>query len=107
MVYTENAIEAARLAAEAWKHTTSAMANAKIAETLQNPNNIAIVAEAAKKDADRAMEAFKACQDYYEGLSGHTDYEAVDRATAAASDAEDVARDAAGFAARLLKKATK
>jgi hypothetical protein len=104
MVYTENAISAAKTAAVAWQHATSAMANAKIAETLQNPSNIAIVAEAAENDADRALEAFTACQDYYEPCHDPDAYEAIDRACAAASDAEDVARDAAKFAAALLKE---
>jgi hypothetical protein len=105
MTYTESAISAAKTAAVAWQHATSAMANAKIAETLQNPANIAIVAKAAEIDADRALEAYKACQDCYEPPCHDRDaYEAIDRATAAASDAEDVARDAALFAAALLKE---
>lgn len=105
MIYTENAISAAKYAAKAWEAAAFAMENAKLAETLQNPSYIAITVRAAELNAGAASEAWKLINGCYEDGCSCDTYEAIEIACGAASDAEDMARDAVKYATSLLEKA--
>lgn len=105
MIYTENAISAARCAEAAWRAAAFAMENAKLAETLQKPSNIIIVAEAVVDNYTRAGKAHRDANLCCIRGFGSEVYSEIETATSAASNAVAVAHDAAKRVTGLLEKA--